>query len=460
MTEIPMDPQAIHRLAKAMLDSGAAASVVDAEAHLQALRVEYRLDAAEAGSYEHQAALLTGVALARRVFLGGVFVNGELDVPLVAPITVGQTLGEAVCELGAVVGVAGGDAPLVYVGGPARPRSSGFAVRTAGAGWRGGVLPAYSTACPSGAQAMPLAAMLSAALAVNEAFLAVGGNVPAAGKRTVGMSLWAPGTDDWLRHDGAPDLAFLPSRLWLIGLGHLGQAYLWGLGLLPYGDAAQLDLVLQDFDRVTTSTWSTSILTEPPRGANPSLVGVRKTRLTAAWAERRGFTTAICERHFNANVVRQNHEPSIALCGVDNAPARRALDKAGFEFVVSAGLGSGHQDFRTVRLHTLPGERQADEIWRDVESVQSPQEAVPYESMVASGVLDRCGAAILAGTAVGAPFVGAVAAALGLAEVLRLLHGGVVNRLIDLDLTSLEHKVVIQQKRDFLHVNPGFVSVA
>ena len=27
-------------------------------------------------------------------------------------------------------------------------------------------------------------------------------------------------------------------RLWLIGLGHLGQAYLWALGLLPYLEPA------------------------------------------------------------------------------------------------------------------------------------------------------------------------------------------------------------------------------
>src|SRR5947209_12695047 len=110
--------------------------------------------------------------------------------------------------------------------------------------------------------------------------------------------------------------------------------------------------MLQDFDRVTSSTWSTSILTEPGSEAKPALLGAPKTRAMASWAERRGFTTAICERKFDSNVARQDHEPAIALCGVDNAPARRALDSVGFEFVVSAGLGSSHEDFRTIRLHT------------------------------------------------------------------------------------------------------------
>ena len=59
-----------------------------------------------------------------------------------------------------------------------------------------------------------------------------------------------------------PALQLLPSSLWLIGLGHLGQAYLWALGLLPYTQASSLRLVLQDIDIITPSTESTSILSE------------------------------------------------------------------------------------------------------------------------------------------------------------------------------------------------------
>jgi hypothetical protein len=28
------------------------------------------------------------------------------------------------------------------------------------------------------------------------------------------------------RHAGEPELGYLPARLWLMGLGHLGQAYM------------------------------------------------------------------------------------------------------------------------------------------------------------------------------------------------------------------------------------------
>lgn len=149
----------------------------------------------------------------------------------------------------------------------------------------------------------------------------------------------------------------LPERLWLLGLGHLGQAYLWALGLLPYADPRALSLVLQDTDVVTPSTESTSMLTDA------KLVGQKKTRAMAAWAERRGFATAIQERLFDDTFRRQETEPAVALCGLDNALGRRALDRTGFEFVVEAGLGRGYQDFRTMRLHTLPSSRKVAEIW-------------------------------------------------------------------------------------------------
>jgi hypothetical protein len=44
-----------------------------------------------------------------------------------------------------------------------------------------------------------------------------------------------------------------------------------------------------------------------------------------------------------------------------------------------------------------------------------------YQELLASGRLDQCGTTLLAGKAVGAPFVGSVAACLAIPEVLRLL---------------------------------------
>ncbi len=447
----------MHRLVKQMLDSGEADSLATAERVLRGFQLSISIGAVESCSPTHQAALLTAVTVARRVFLGGVYVNGVLDVPLVLRLPGVDTLASAVQSLGGVVGTtddAARDIPHISIGGRARKSAARFDVRTAFAGWCGGVVPSAFD-LPNDASAMPLASMVAAAFAVSEAFAYARNEGEAPGHRDVGLSLWKP-QEDWLRGNDVegPPLQFLPSRLWLIGLGHLGQAYLWGLGLLPYPrPAPQSFLLLQDIDSITPSTESTSVLTDA------SLVGQRKARAMASWAESRGFETVVCERPFDETTVRRNDEPGLALCGVDNALARRALDRTGFDLVVEAGLGRGYDDFRTLRVHTLPGSRPASDLWRGDGTRKAPVDLPAYRRLQAEG-MDQCGVTLLAGKAVGAPFVGAVAASLVLAEVLRLLHGGPVHQVIDLDLQAPEHRSVVRNRHEFTSLNPGYLEAA
>lgn len=447
--------ETLHRLIKEAMDSGIAASRDEAEALFRGYRVCFSIDAYGAAQPAHQIALLTGIMLASRVFLGGVSVTGALDVPLRVPVDLGGTLRDAVTAVGGKPDGDGGDAwPTIFIGGPPRERGNGFRVRAVFGDWRGGVVPAHAEFDTSEGSVMPLAPMLAAALAVSEAFFHVQGKTPVAGRRAVGFSLWQPASRGWLQPDSnAPALTYLPSKLWLIGLGHLGQAYLWALGLLPYPKPTRALLVLQDIDPITPSTWSTSIL------STTEMAGTMKTRAMAAWAENRGFQTRIVERRFDASCLRQDDEPMIGLCGIDNALGRQALDRVGFSFVVEAGLGRGHRDFRTMRLHTLPGNRSAAEIWSAGGEGEDVSDRAAYQKMLESGELDRCGVTTLAGKAVGGPFVGAVAACFVVAEVLRLLHGGPLHHLIDLDLQSPDHRTVAPHATNFEAVNPGFVEI-
>lgn len=446
----------LHRLVKHAIDSGAARSVTAAEALFRGYRLAVELNPGSAADPAQQAALLTTVALGRRVFLGGVTVTGPLDVPMGLAMPFGRTLADAAQALGGKLGDSTGETPTIVIGGGAGERREGFCVRTAMSGWRAGILPIHSELQPDDGGVIPLSGMLAAGLAVNEAYLYVNCGTPAAGRRALGLSLWRPGREiDWLQADeGEPALAYLPSRLWLIGLGHLGQAYLWGLGLLPYRDPAEVTLILQDIDVITESTESTSILTDA------AIVGERKTRAMAAWAERRGFATSLQERKFAADFERQSDEPTMALCGLDNVAGRRALDQVGFDIIVEAGLGRGHRDFRTMRLHVLPGRRAATDIWKQPQEGEKVEDRPAYAKLMSEGVLDRCGLTLLAGKAVGAPFVGSIAATLALAEVLRLLHGGPVHQLIDVDLLSLDQRVTSLHPGDFSGLNPGFVMAA
>lgn len=444
----------LHRLMKQALDSGAAKSVEEAQRMFQGYRLSVAIDPEDAENPAHQAALLTVVALASRVFLGGVNVCGTAGKGLTIPASNCSSLAEEIIRQGGNILPQLGDEPVIYIGGQPRPKRDAFAVRTQAAGWRGGIVPAHSSAEIDGQDPVSPAATLSAALAVNEAYFSVSSAMRTAGHRTLGMSLWDPRPEkDWRIGDPSePTLKYLPSRLWLIGLGHLGQAYLWNLGLLPYSNPSDLQLVFQDIDEVTASTHSTSILTAR------SMVGKKKTRVMAEWAERQGFSVSLLERYFAADFSRQSSEPAIALCGLDNALGRRALDKADFDLIVEAGLGRGHRDFQKIRLHTLPGHRTAEDIWPEMDQSAETDLPAVYANLVTAGTLDQCGATLLAGKAVGAPFVGMVASCLVVSEVLRLLHGGRRCQLADIDLLSVDHRNVICGDLDSKNAqfNPGF----
>lgn len=449
--QIIPEADSLHRLVKQAIDSGRASTLDEAAAIFAGYRLTIAI--ADANDPAAQAALLTAVALGRRVFLGGVSVSGDLGQAHLTPLPFGGTLRDAIIALGGREGNPEDGVPTITIGTTAAARTAEFHVRVLFHGWQAGVVPIEATAGRDQAP-MALSPMLAAALAVHEAYAFLSGD-RVAGRRTVGLSLWNLGANDWRSPESdGPILQYLPNRLWLIGLGHLGQAYLWALGLLPYANPDEVELVLQDVDRVTASTESTSVLTDG------SMLRRHKTRVAAEWAERRRFNTRVHERLFDAQYRRQPDEPRVALCGLDNADGRRALDKAGFDFVVETGLGRNYRNFQTMRLHTLPATRAAEEIWPRAASAAQGGTARAYDDLLKTGRLDQCGVTLLAGKAVGAPFVGAIAACLAVSEVLRLLAGGSVNELIDLDLRAVDFRAVVASTRDFATFNPGYSMAA
>src|SRR3546814_19049429 len=111
-----ISPDSLHRLVKHAIDSGAATSVAEAEALFRGYRLTVEIDGAAANEPVQQAALLTTVALGRRVFLGGVTIAGALEEPLKLAMPLGRTLGEAVRALGGLLDETILDAPTIEVG--------------------------------------------------------------------------------------------------------------------------------------------------------------------------------------------------------------------------------------------------------------------------------------------------------------------------------------------------------
>lgn len=436
-----LDSESMHRLAKLALDSGEVSSPEEALTLFSRYRLRIHLGAGWAETLAGQTCFLTALNTAARAFLGGVEVFGNLDPVLRVPLFDGCAAHTVVKALGGTVAVEPTtSSPTLVLGrAPAGP-SPIFCVRLTWDAWCASIVPLAANDGLPCVKDNPLAGVAAAALGVNEAFLHVRGDLPDAGHRAVGISLWNPlAIADWRAgaHRGPP-LKYLPSSLWLVGLGHLGQAYAWALGMLPYPDDGRPHLVLQDFDRAAKSNLSTCML------LTAGDLGKRKVRLVAHRLEAAGFATDLVERRFGSNHQVMAGEPTTALFGVDNVAARRDLDSAGFALIVEAGLGSGYRDFRNIRVHTFPGPRRPSEIWSADAAVQAAVELNDIYKKLALERNDQCGMTLLASRAVATPFVGALAAALVLAEVIRPLHGGGVHSTLDLQMKNLRYRTGLE----------------
>lgn len=450
MNDIDSLSDSLNRLVKIALDSGEASSIEEAERIFGSYRMQIVAGPDVVDSAVLQAALLTAVNCSARCMLGGVTVvgaQGRLRVTL-PPFT---GVAEAVVGLGACVAdVADPAVPTVVIGDVGAQGIERLAVRTTFAHWCGGIVPFASGVRLAETGSFTPAGVLAGAIAVAEIFQRVRGGMPMACRRAAGLDLW-DFRRDWLRGSEAVGTDRLPSSVWIIGMGNLGQAYLWTLGLLPYGGEAA-ELVMQDMDVLAPSNLSTSLLTFR------DMMRRKKTRALADWADARGFRTSIVERPFAADFRVGGREPPVALVGVDNALARQSVEDVGFARVIEAGLGRGPQDFLGIDLHTFPASKHARDIWSDT-SPSDPQLSQPaYRAMIeATG--DRCGIVRLAGRSIGAPFVGAAAASMVVAELVRLSRGGPRHELASCHLRDLQGRTVVPGA-PWEAFNPGSVGAA
>jgi len=450
MNDLETMSDALNRLVKLALDTGEASSVEDAERIFRNYRMQIVVGADVAHNAVLQAALLTAVNCAARGFLGGVTVVGASGL-LRVMLPPFLDLETAVAGLGAQRAEAPDpDVPTLAIGDVDVARLEPLAIRAMFSQWCGGIVPAASNVHLAETGAFTSAGVLAGALGVCEIFQRVRGGAPMACRRAAGLDLWDP-RRDWLRGESAPPPERLPAGAWLVGMGNLGQAYLWTLALLPYGEEAA-DLVLQDTDTLAPSNVSTSLLT------TREMMKRRKTREMAAWAEKRGFKTSVVERVFATDFKVGEREPAVALIGVDNALARQSIEDVGFARIIEAGLGRGPQDFLGIDLHTFPASKTARKTWPEAGASDVDIAQRAYRALL-ERTGDRCGTVRLAGRSIGAPFVGAAAAALAIAELMRLCLGGSRYELVSCHLRDLEGRIVVPNGQE-TPFNPGSIQIA
>jgi hypothetical protein len=416
----------LHRTLKLELDEGRAQSVEQAEQLVRTYRLQIRVGADVRRSPSRQAALLTAINAGARAFLGGVHVTGDLEWPISAGWSTGLAAREAIEHLGGTVVEDVSDCHPTVVIGEVDEAAGSVVMQATWEGWAGGVVPLGSPRLSERVE-NALSGIVAGAVAVSEAFGHVRGAVTA-GRQPAGISLWRP-DQPWLDSDAAgPALRYLPTRLWLGGLGHLGQAYLWAIGFLPYRVPRDVLLMLQDYDHVVAANRSTGLLV---RHGTPS--GLLKTRIAAAAMEALGFSTRIVERAFDETTRPGPGEPTWVLAGFDNRAARACL--GAFDLAVDVGLGSVADDFLGVHVHTFPAAGHPADVF-----VAAPPraEAAKPAAWAVAAAKDRCGVLELQGAAVGAAFVGAFAGAFGVAEVLRGLAGAPVTAVGAVSLNALD----------------------
>ncbi len=392
----------------------------EAEAILRSLTLKLVIDPESCRSVAFQAALLTAFNTGNRAFLGGVSVEMPPDVKLLLPLQGYHSLNEVLNITGFAPQKITTPSQTVYFGhSPANPKSTNCRVDCDG--WRGAVSDFDNPSDFKYGQSDDIApgGVLAGALAVHCSFLKAAEISARSLEAPLGLSLWSPG-DPWRNPVSiSPLLHNLPNQFWVLGLGHLGQAFLWNLALLPFPNRNDVRFLLQDFDVIEPGNFSSGLL------CTEGIVGRKKTRHCAGWLDELGFQTTINERRYTEHDRRTDDDPRIALCGFDRGRPRSFLGKTGFDLVVECGLGDSLADFDQIHMHTFPSESDSPEaLWGHIQD--GPKKIREEDIALFAGSNNGCGqlAIDMAGKAVSTSFVGAIAGALAVSELLRTFNGG------------------------------------
>ncbi len=430
---------AMDRTAKILIDRGMVKDPDEATRYLEGLVLQVAVGPDIGADPAAQAALATAVNAGHRAFKGGVKVRLDADPRLSTGWTDGMTSSEVVTRTGGmVVEQLDTDRPTLAIAHPGTPVGNPLLYLT-WRGWSAGVVEAVEDVMHG--EGNVLAGIASAALGVSETFQrALGDAGP--GRRDVGISLWRP-DQDWRADESlGPKLEYLPAALWLLGLGHLGQAYAWAAGMLPYANPLDVEIGLVDFDVVVDGNTATQLL------VRDTCVRRRKTRVVAAALESLGLRTRIVDRGFDEDfhtVVHANpdrNEPIVALSGFHDGPTRRLLGGAGFARIVDGGLGAGPIEYLDLVVHSFPAPEDPATAFFAQDAPATPlptayEEEIQRQTDAGADKAEvRCGILDVAEVTVGASFVGAYTGALVIADIARELHDGPRYSVVHVDLRN------------------------
>jgi hypothetical protein len=225
----------------------------------------------------------------------------------------------------------------------------------------------------------------------------------------------------------------VPDSLWFVGLGHLGQGFIWNLCLLGANGGRS---VLQDNQVIGEENEATSLLVLPGEH------GEKKARLGARWMEAAGWSADIIERRHHGDIPVMENDPPYLLCGLDRLEPRLVMARHGFEFMIDAGLGHGPSDFEGIQIRAVAKGQSIEGLWSKPTGTDDGDPRAKVLAKEAYADLEKqigqCGIVSFAEASAAVPFVGAAAGALVIGQAIRLASLQPAARFFHIELSAPE----------------------
>jgi molybdopterin/thiamine biosynthesis adenylyltransferase len=253
-----------------------------------------------------------------------------------------------------------------------------------------------------------------------------------------GVSLWNinSGTEWHKDSNDGPRNINMPRKIWALGLGHLGQAYLWTLGLMPFTNPSNVLFLLQDDDTVENENIGSQVL------CSDSNIGFPKTRACLKFLEDLNFRTQIIEKRFLLGNFEEKwlKEFPFLLNGVDNAETRRNINKNYLKLFLDGATNGSSSLFDSFTIKNVTYiEKEADILW----PLAEPDEIVLHKNLYERyNKENKCG--ILTNIGVSVPFVGLFGATLVIGELIRSMNHGTIYSIVSLRMSDLSSVVAVE----------------
>lgn len=252
-----------------------------------------------------------------------------------------------------------------------------------------------------------------------------------------GISLWKlnSGSEWHLDENDGPNKPHVPRNVWALGLGHLGQAYLWTLGLMPIDEPSKVVFLLQDDDIVGNENIGSQVL------CSNNDIGFPKTRSCLHFLENLNFKTRIIEKKFLPGNSEEEWIKSFTflLNGVDNIETRKSINKNNLKLFLDGATNGSSALFDSFTMKNVTRiKKDQSAIW-PVEMSDRPLHKNLYGRYEKE---NKCG--IITNIGVSVPFVGLFGSVFIISELLRALNQGNVYSIVSFLMRDLHSITAIE----------------